>query len=75
MKFLLAAFIALSSAALAQNASAPADRPAPPPPTIHQPALTGILPLTTGMTRRSPSFGRLLTELESLMDQTRRRQT
>ena len=42
-------------------------------PTIHQPALTEILPFTTAMTRRSPSFGRLLTELNSLMGQARRR--
>jgi hypothetical protein len=44
-------------------------------PTIHQPALTEILPFSSGMTRRSPSFGRLLTKLDALMSHTRRRQT
>jgi len=42
-------------------------------PTIHQPALTDILPFTSAMTRRSPSFGRLLKELSLLMGQARRR--
>ncbi len=42
-------------------------------PTIHQPALTDILPFTSAMIRRSPSFSRLLTELNLLMGQARRR--
>jgi len=41
-------------------------------PTTHQPALTGILPFTQAMCRRSPSFARLLTELDSLMQRVRR---
>ena len=40
-------------------------------PTIHQPALTEILPFTPAMTRRSPSFGRLLMELNSLIGQAK----
>jgi hypothetical protein len=44
-------------------------------PTIHQPALTEILPFTSAMTHRSPSFGRLLTELTALMGQVRRRRS
>ncbi|MGB2609828.1 MAG: hypothetical protein WBC80_12700, partial [Isosphaeraceae bacterium] len=41
-------------------------------PTTHQPALTGILPFTQAMCRRSPSFARLLAELDSLMQRVRR---
>src|SRR5271157_105578 len=41
-------------------------------PTTHQPALTGILPFNQAMCRRSPSFARLLTELDSLMQRVRR---
>jgi len=41
-------------------------------PTIHQPDLTDILPFTAAMTRRCPSFSRLLTELNLLMGQARR---
>lgn len=41
-------------------------------PTTHQPALTEILPFASAMTRRSPSFGRLLTGLDALMGQARR---
>jgi hypothetical protein len=44
-------------------------------PTIHQPALTEILPFTPGMPRRSPSFGRLLRELNAVMGQVRRRRS
>jgi hypothetical protein len=42
-------------------------------PTIHQPALTEILPFTPTMGNRSPSFGRLLVELESLLAVSRQR--
>src|SRR5262245_29469334 len=39
----------------------------------HQPALTGILPFTRGMSRRSRSFRKLLKELHGLLVQARRR--
>jgi hypothetical protein len=42
-------------------------------PTIHQPALTRILPFTPGMTRRSRSFRKLLKELHELLMKARRR--
>lgn len=42
-------------------------------PTKHQPALTRILPFTSGMTRRSRSFRKLLKELHELMMKARRR--
>jgi hypothetical protein len=42
-------------------------------PTKHQPTLTRILPFTTGMTRRSRSFRKLLKELHELLMKARRR--
>jgi hypothetical protein len=43
-------------------------------PTLHQPAFTNILPFTSGMAKRSPSFGRLIADLEAMMAKTRRSQ-
>ena len=42
---------------------------------VHQPALTRILPFTSGMTRRSRSFRKLLKELHELLMQARRRRS
>lgn len=42
-------------------------------PTVHQPALTEILPFTPGMIRRSRSFRKLLKELHELLMMARRR--
>ncbi len=41
--------------------------------TIHQTQLTGILPFTRAMTRRSRSFRKLLQELDSLLVKARKR--
>lgn len=42
-------------------------------PTVHQSALSRVLPFTTGMRRKSRSFRKLLEELESLLARARRR--
>jgi hypothetical protein len=44
-------------------------------PTIHQPALTRILPFTPGMIRRSRSFRKLLKELHELLMKARHRRS
>jgi hypothetical protein len=41
-------------------------------PAVHQPALTRILPITRGMSRRSRSFRKLLEELQGLLMRARR---
>jgi Domain of unknown function (DUF4276) len=50
-------------------------RPTTYKPTVHQPALTRLLPFTPGMARRSRSFRKLLKELHELLMQARRRRS